>query len=426
MKIAFISKWGEAADIAFRMCVDGNDVRLYIQDPQYGDNFQGLLRKEKDWRNLVRWADLFFFDDQGCNAIWEQVHKQVPCFGGSSFGAKLEKDRHFAQGIMKRCGLETNENHSFKTFKEAINYLKSNKKRHVIKPQGKDVQSHHLIIGKREDNKDAIDRMELMVEKGLKVDSVEVEEYRGGVEAALTMWFNGINKVGPVLLNHEHKHSHEKETGCLTAEMGTLAKYMEEETPFYEETLKKVIPILRAADYRGQVDIGFKVTEEGYFPNEFTTRIGKPTWALEDEVQITPWADIAYACATGKSIDLRVHYDWCVGVVLTAFGFPHDDKVKEISEGLVIDGLDENNLDHIHPWNVRLNKKGEFVIGHGQGQVLIATGRGESIELAKTRAYDSMSTVKIPNGSHRFDISDKIDAYELDRLGILPLEEARV
>lgn len=424
MKIAFISKYGEAADLALRMALDKNEVRLYIDDPKYKEQFDGIVKKTNDWRSCVRWADLFFFDDNGCSHIWEQIHKQVPCFGGSSFGKTLEKDRKFAHSIMKQSGLQMNECLSFKTLKEAIAHLKEHKERHVIKPQGSQVESHHLVIGERDDNEDAIDRIELMIEQGLKYDAVEVEKYRGGVEAALSIWFNGMDQVGPVNLNHEFKRSNEQDTGYLTAEMGTLMRYIEDpDNIFYEKTLKKIIPVLRAANYRGQIDLGFKVTEEGYFPTEFTPRIGKPSWALEDELHITPWADLAYACATGEKIDLQVRYDWCVGIVLDAFGFPHEDKVEKISRGRTIDGLNENTLEHIHPWNVELNKKGKFVVGRGQGQVLVATGRGESIETAKHRAYESLSAVKLQDSFYRHDISDKVSTWKLDELGILPIEE---
>jgi phosphoribosylamine--glycine ligase len=259
------------------------------------------------------------------------------------------------------------------------------------------------------------------------MDAVEVEKYQGGVEAAVSIWFNGMNRVGPVNLNFEHKRSHDKDIGYLTAEMGTLMRYLEDpETPFYQQTLARIIPTLRAANYRGQIDLGFKVTPEGYFPTEFTPRIGKPSWALEDELHITPWADLAMACASGQNIDLQVRYDWAVGVVLAAFGFPHEDKIEKISKGRTIDGLNEHTLDHLHPWNVELNKKGQFVVSSGQGYVLVATGRGSEIDAAKRRAYDAIASLKLRDSYKRFDISDKLSAYQLDDLGILPLEEAVV
>jgi phosphoribosylamine-glycine ligase len=110
---------------------------------------------------------------------------------------------------------------------------------------------------------------------------------------------------------------------------------------------------------------------------------------------------------------------------LCAFGFPFDDKVKAISRGLVVEGVNEHNVgEHIHPMNLSLNKKGQFVVSSGQGYVLVATGRGHEIDHAKRRAYEALSSIKLPNGFHRWDIGDKISAWELDDLGILPREES--
>lgn len=435
MNILFLSKYGEGLDIAFRMVLDGNKVRCFIEEPSCKEIGDGLVTKINDWRSSVSWADIVFFDQnsKGLSRIWEQIRKQVPCFGGSSFGCKLEEDRHFARSIMERVGFPLLESKSFKSLKEVIPHLKEHKVPHVIKPSGKMVEKHHLIVGERDDNADTISQVERLIEQKLMVDSVEIEEKKKGVEVGLSGWFNGLNWIGPIGINFEHKRSHDKEIGYLTGEMGTLMKYVEDpDLPLFKETLDKVRPILRASDYRGQIDINLIVgrdqeTNERFVaPLEFTPRIGYPSLALEDELHITPWADLAMACATGKDSDIRVRYDWAVGVVLAAFGFPFDDKVSKISKGLIVEGLNEHTLDHIHPMNLSINRQGKFVVSQGAGYLLVATGRGESIPLAKERAYEEMSAINVPNSFYRHDVSDKISTYELDELRILPLEESRV
>lgn len=433
MKILFLSRYGEGADIAFRMVLDGHQVRVWIEEEKCRDNADGLVPKVTDWRPSVKWADLAVFDynSKGLAAIWEQIHRQVPCFGGSSFGHKLEDDRAYARAVMAQCGLPALESKSFKTLKEAHAHLKAHPVAHVVKPSGAKVDKHHLIVGQRADNADALSQVERLIDQGLVVDSVEVEEKKTGVEVGLSGWFNGLDWVGPINLNFEHKRSHDREIGYLTGEMGTLSRYVEDpDLPLFKETLDKVKPVLRAANYRGQIDLNMIVGrdpesgERFVAPLEFTPRIGYPAWALEDELHVTPWADLLYACATGKTLNFQVRYDWAVGVVLAAFGFPFDDKVAQISKGLVVEGLDEHNLAHLHPMNLRLNKRGQFAVSSGAGYVLVATGRGESIHDAKQRAYGVLSSVKLPNGFHRHDIGDKISPWELEALEILPVEEA--
>ena len=51
MKILFVSKYGDGADIALRMALEDDvQVRLYIDDPKYKGNFSGIVDKVATWR----------------------------------------------------------------------------------------------------------------------------------------------------------------------------------------------------------------------------------------------------------------------------------------------------------------------------------------------------------------------------------------
>lgn len=434
MRILFLSRYGEGVDVAFRMILDGHQVRVWIEDEKCRDNGDGLVPKVADWKGSAAWAQLAVFDynSKGLAEVYKQLRPSVPCFGGSPFAFQLEDDRAFARQIMTRAGLPVLESNTFRTLKEAHAHLREHKVAHVVKPMGVKVDKHHLVIGSREDNADALAQVERLMDSGLPVDAVEVEERKRGVEVGLSGWFNGRDWLGPVNLNFEHKRSHDREIGYLTGECGTLCRYVDAaEVPLFAETLDRLKPLLKAADYRGQMDVNMIVgrdpeTHERFVaPLELTPRLGYPAWALEDELHVTPWADLLGACARGEKRDVQVRYDWAVGVVLCAFGFPFADKVETASKGLVVDGLTEENLDHVHPMNLKLDKKGRFAVSSGAGYVLVATGRGESIDAAKGRAYSNLGALTLPNGFHRWDIGDKVHPWELEDLGILSMAEAR-
>ena len=434
LKIAFLSRYGDASDIAFRMSLDGHDVRLYIDDPKYRGNFEGVVRKCDTWQQATRGADLCVFDDNKLSHIWKAVHKTIPCFGGSEFSARLEDDRAFAHSIMARVGIPKLESQTFKTIPDVLKHLRECKKAHVVKPQGEKCESYHLIVGEDEDNVDAIALTERLASCGVKFDSFEVEERKFGMEVAVSGWFNGMDWVGPINLNFEHKRLHEGSLGPLCGEAGTLMRYVEDsDFPLFTETLDKMKSVLRAADFRGQIDLNMIATDEPdengnrFFPLEFTPRLGKPSVFIEDELHITPWADLFYAIAKGEHIDLQVRYEWAIGVVLFAFGFPFEDKTPLASGGLPVFGLDTETMDshaleNIHPMQLKL-EKGKFVVGNGEGYLLVATGRGKQIHEAKRAAYDAMEGVRCPNSFHVWDISDKIHLCDIERLGILPLDE---
>ena len=244
-----------------------------------------------------------------------------------------------------------------------------------------------------------------------------------GVEVGLAGWFNGNSWVGPIELNFQHKHVNEKESGPLCGESGTLLRYLEGyDHEFFKETLDKVVPVLRAADFRGQIDLGMIKNDEGAWPLEWTPRLGKPSIFISEELHISPWSEFFWAIANGQDYNLQAHYQWGVGVVLFAFGFPFDDKCSKISQGLRVTGMTDS-LAHNHPMQMKRDKKGDWVVGYGAGYVEVSTGRGEAIFDAKNRAYASISGITLPNSFYRHDITQKIDEYELRRLGILPKTE---
>jgi phosphoribosylamine--glycine ligase len=426
-----ISKYGDGADILFRIGLDGNDVKLWIEEPAYRENFDGIVPKAQDWRVAARWCDIAVFDNNKQPQIWKQLQQMgVPCFGGSEFGFKLEQDREYAHSLMNRLGMSRVESMSFKSLKEVIPHLKEHKVPHVVKPCGNKCESFHLIVGENSDNSDVIAQVERLIEQGLPVESVEVEEKKKGVEVGVAGYFNGNDWVGPVEINFEHKRLHNGEIGHLTGEMGTLMRFVQDpELPLWTQTLGRMAPVLRAANYRGQLDLNMIVDEMSTpdkliaWPLEFTPRLGYPAVFLSSELQVTPWGKVFDGVAKGKDVAIQVHYDWCVGVVAVSAGFPFEKEAIRISKGLPVFGVDEQTLLHFHPQQMSM-RKGKFNIANGEGYVGVATGKGPTIGEAKDAAYETMRRIKFPNMSYRTDISDKIEAWRLESRGILPIEES--
>lgn len=421
MKILWVSKYGDGADIALRLALeDGVQVRLWIDDPKYRVNFSGVLDKVASWQEGERWADMLVYDDNKCL----HVKTTKPKFGGTEFGARLENDRKFAQDLCKRAGMTVGVHKSFKTGREVIAHLKDNPGAWCVKPQGGKSESHHLIVGSKGHDEETIQRVEGLVASGLVVESWEVEEKHDGPEAAVTRYFNGHDWLGPAAVNFEHKHTHDRELGALCGEAGTLVKYLEpgEKDSFFDRTLGLLTPALRAANYRGVIDMNTIVGRDGT-PNliEITPRWGKPIAFILEELRITPLSSIIKACATGSSLDVQVRWDWAVGVVLFAFGFPFEKVACEVSQGLPVNGMSES-LAHLHPMQLR-RERGSWKVGYGEGYLLVATGRGENVFDAKRRAYNELEPVRVPNASHRWDISDKINEWDLRDLKILPKSE---
>lgn len=418
MKLLWVSKYGDGADLALRCALeDGVEVRLWIDDPKYRGNFSGVLDKAASFQEGERWSSLVVYDDNKCT----HLKTTKPKFGGTEFGARLENDRKFAQDLCKRAGMNVGVHRSFKTGQQVIQHLKENPGAWVVKPQGGKSESHHLVVGSKGHDQETIQQVQRHVDNKLVVDSWEVEEKFEGKEVAVTRYMNGQNWLGPAAVNFEHKHTGEGETGALCGEAGTLIKYLETDE-FFDRTLGLLTPALRAADYRGVIDANFIIERDGTAKLiEITPRPGKPISFILEELRITPLSQIFHACATGENLNVQVRWDWAVGVVLFAFGFPHEKVTVEVSQGLPINGLPAS-LAHIHVMQVRKVGK-EWKVGYGEGYLLVATGRGAEIYQAKIAAYAALAPVRVPNTDFRHDISDKINKYELRDLKIIPEEE---
>lgn len=433
MKILFVSKESNGGDMALRLALEGNQVKFHIKEPDL-HNLDGLIEKEKNWRAGVGWSDLVVFDDTGMDEYTSYVLKsKKPAFGmahspksfkihgaefdGHKFAGELEKNRNMSQEVMSELGIgEEIESLCFTDIPQAIAHLKQHKVPHVIKPEIHGSGSEKTYVGKLQNNEDAIGWLETLPTRpgGGKVKKIEVEERKEGVEVACSSWFNGSDWIGPVNINWEHKlvcaSKDGKGIGFNTGEMGTLMFYDERgmENKLFTETLKKMGKWLKQFDYRGQMDINCIVNEDGIWPLEFTPRLGYPSSYIEDELQITPWGELFKAIASGKKIENKVSYDWAMGVVLVGEGYPFYDEGHKRSDGLPFLGLNEKNIQHIHPYDVRFEGKTKRMVLSGCYPAT-ACGTGKTIEDARSSVYDKIiPQVYFPGMWYRHDIGQNV------------------
>ena len=134
----FVSWSGLITDIAWQVAKEGHAVKYYIRSASDRDIGDGFVPKVDEWESHVDWADVIVFDDtlgQGELAASLRARGQR-VVGGSAYTDSREDDRSFGQEELKKAGVNILQYREFRDFDSAIDYVKTNPDRYVIKPLG--------------------------------------------------------------------------------------------------------------------------------------------------------------------------------------------------------------------------------------------------------------------------------------------------
>src|SRR5271157_5139228 len=355
-KFLFASLSGLIGDIAWQVLKEGHDVRYYIEAEKERDIADGLVPKSKDWEKDANWADIVVFDDtlgQGTRAQTLRAAGK-PVIGGTAYTDNLEDDRNFGQEELKKAGVTIIPYQQFDSFDPAIEFVKKNPDRYVIKPSGEAQNvKRRLFVGEEEDGVDVIG----MLEAYKRAFSEEIKVFQlqrrvNGVEVAVGGFFNGKKFITPIDVN------------CI-------------------------------------------VNNNGIYPLEFTSRFGYPTISIQQEGMLTPISDFFWELAGGMEPKWRTRSGFQVGVRIVVPPFPFDDEetFNSFSKNAAIVFKRPTN-EGIHIEDVK-EVNGQWVVAGTSGVVLIVCGLGQTMKQAQAQVYSRIKNILIPNMYYRTDIGDR-------------------
>jgi phosphoribosylamine---glycine ligase len=409
MKFLFVTNESLSADLAWQLKKEGHEVKMYCHDQTEKDVGLGFFEKVEDWEPLKDWADVIIFDDIGFGAKADQLRSEGKfVVGGSPYTDKLELDREFGQSELNAAGVDTLPSWNFTSFDEAINFVKSNPDRYVLKPSGKAQNEKELLfIGQEVDGKDIQQVLEhYKANWSKKIKEFLIQKFAEGVEIAVGAFFNGKDFVMPICVNFEHKRLFPHELGPSTGEMGT-STYYTRTNPVFERTLLKMKDKLAVSKYVGYIDINCIANPRGIWPLEWTARFGYPTISIQMEGITSEWGQFLFDLAHGNETQLKTKKGYQVGVVVAIPPWPFEDEkaFKKYSEGATI-LFKRPSLDGIHIGEVKL-EEGDWHIAGSSGYALVVTGSGATMTDAIDNAYQSVRNIMIPNMFYRNDIGER-------------------
>jgi phosphoribosylamine--glycine ligase len=407
MKFLFVSRWAMIHSLAAQVKQEGHEVKYAVlskADREVGD---GFVEKVASWEEHKAWADVIVFDDSDFGDVSERLRKEgLAVVGGTKYSDRLEFDRDFGTEEMKAAGLTTIPSWELGDFDSAIQFIKTNPARYVVKPSGK-AQNEKVLsyVGQEEDGRDVITILEHYRKGwGKRIKSFQVQKFVSGVEVAIGAFYNGKKFILPALVNFEHKKMMNDDIGPATGEMGTSG-FWASDTKLFRETLAKMAE--RIQGFVGYFDINCIVNARGIYPLEMTPRFGYPTINLQMEGVLSKWGEFLAALATGQDFSLRTKRGLQVAVVVAVppFPFADVDTFRKFSEDAPV-VFKRPSREGVHPCEIKI-VEGEWLLTGTSGYSLVVTGAGSTMDDARKEAYNRIRGVQVPNMFYRTDIGER-------------------
>ncbi|MFH1856607.1 MAG: phosphoribosylglycinamide synthetase C domain-containing protein [Candidatus Omnitrophota bacterium] len=409
-KFLFVSLDALIGDIAWQAAKEGHEVKYYIKNEGEKDIADGFVTKTDNWEKEIDWADIIIFDDVlGHGKLAQKLRKQGKrVIGGTEYTDRLEDDRAFGQEELKKAGVNIISYSNFDSFDQAIEYVKANPARYVIKPSGEAQNiKRMLFVGEEEDGKDVIQMLEAYKKvTGHKITTFQLQKRVTGVEVAVGGFFNGTQFIFPININFEHKKLYPGNIGPSTGEMGT-SMYWGGSNKIFNSTLQKFEAKLKEEGYVGYIDINCIVNSNGIYPLEFTARFGYPTISIQQEGIQMPISEFLFKLASGELTEIKTKKGFQVGVRIVVPPYPFNDKTtfENYSKNTAI-LFKKPDLSGIHIEDVK--KIGDqWLIAGTTGVILVVVGTGQTMKQAINQAYNRVANIRIPNMYYRKDIGSR-------------------
>lgn len=431
MRFLGIGEDASLGDMYIELAQAGHEVKVFINAPESHNTLAGLIQRSEDWQRELDWIresdGTLIFEGADWGETQDALRRDgFHVIGGSAEGDRLENDREYGQSSMRQAGMKTAATHTFGDFDAALDFIRRRPRRYVFKLNGFEFASGRNVVGEMEDGSDiaAILRRYRETWDFDSAPGFVLMDHVSGVEVGVGAYFNGEEFLDAVVIDWEHKRFFNGDLGELTPEMGTLLSYRNSR-PLFDATLGKMAAQLRDGGYAGYINLNTIVDEHGIWPLEFTCRFGYPGAAICAALHAEGWDVLFQRMTARQRLDFATHPGFAVGVLLTVSPFPQRDRYAEISKGLPVlfrTPPSEEDRRHLHLSEVEL-RDGQMLTSGDVGALMIVTGTGETVEMARGEAYRRCKNVVVPGLRYRTDIGSRFLARDralLQEWGLWP------
>jgi len=417
VNILILGSGGREYSIGLAISKEEENHNLFFMPGNGATDNLGTNINIKDYNELAQWAkentiDLTIVGPEaplvdGVVDIFKENGLTV--FGPSKAAAQLEGSKVYMKNILKKYNIPTAAFIETTSVEEAHNFIDTMNEPIVVKADGLCAGKGVIIAQNKDEAKQAASDMLSGESFGDAGTSIVVEEYLDGYELSIFAICDGENyKVLPAA--QDHKRIGDGDTGPNTGGMGAYAPTPLVNDEIYQKVEDRVIkPTLEGmkkegAPFEGVLFIGVMVVNGEPIILEYNVRFGDPECEILMPLLETPVSDLFYKGATKQldKLDIKIKNEYGVAVVMASANYPYGS--SPAAEIIVDEIVDEEILNNTHISYAGVSKEDDKLFATG-GRVLLCVGFGETIKLARDRAYKLCGQVHFAGKKCRTDIA---------------------
>ena len=327
-------------------------------------------------------------------------------FGPGRAAAQLEASKDFAKSFMTRHGIPTALHKTFESADEAKAFVTERGAPIVVKADGLAAGKGVVVAASVAEAHAAIDQMMTQKSLGAAGARLVVEQCLEGEEASFIVMSDGAHVLA-LATSQDHKRLRDGDKGPNTGGMGAYSPAPVVTPKVHARVMREIIvPTIQGmaqdgVPYVGFLYAGLMIDKSGHPKTlEFNCRLGDPeTQPIILRLKSDLLDLIEHALA--GTLD-RVQAQWdrraALGVVVAAGGYPEEPR-----KGDVITGLPKPDSD-CHVFHAGTRREGKNLVTSG-GRVLCVTALGDSVKMARTRAYEALDRIRFEGMQYRKDIA---------------------
>ncbi len=329
-------------------------------------------------------------------------------FGPLRAAAQLEASKDFAKAFMVRHRIPTAAHATFSDAAQARAYVAKRGAPIVVKANGLAAGKGVVVAASVAEAHAAIDGMLTQKSLGEAGARLVIEDFLEGEEASFIVMSDGEHVLA-LATSQDHKRLRDGDLGPNTGGMGAYSPAPVVTPKVHARVMREIIqPAVQGMAQDGTPYVGFlyaglMIDKQGN-PKalEFNCRLGDPE---TQPIILRLKSDLLELIERGLDGQLdRIEPQWdrraALGVVIAAGGYPGEPRAGERIEGL------PQPAEDCRVFHAGTRRDGKSVVTSG-GRVLCVTALGDSVKMARTRAYEALAGIRFDGMQYRKDIGHR-------------------